>query len=88
MLGKPLGGLPIVVFLDAEVDTDGNLLHTDGDGHLAAHGYVHGQNTAHMDHSVGRGKMEISQLCKTMQREYYLVTCKRTSPPVTGQVSL
>lgn len=88
MLGKPLSGLPVVVFLDAEVDVDGDLLHVDGDGHLTAHGYLHGQNTAHVDHSVGRGKMEVSQLCKTMQREYYFVTCKRTSPRVTRHVSL
>ena len=87
MLGQPLGGLAVVVFVDAEVDVDGDLLHLDGHGHLAAQGDLHGQNPPHVDHGVGRGKMEVSQLCKTVQREYYFLTCKRTLPRVSRQVS-
>lgn len=59
VLGQPLSCLPVVVFFNAKVDVDSNLVHVDRDRHLAAYCYLHGQDTTRMDHSVGRVKMEI-----------------------------
>ena len=80
MLGQPLGSLAVAVFLDAVVNIDSNLVQLDRDRHLAVHGYLHRQNATSVDHSVGRVKMEIPQLCEGVHGQHYLVTCKHTPP--------